>query len=223
MKKILFGIILVTIFNLAIFAQQTPQAFAVKTDNGVAIVYNNGNKSFAFEIFGKEIQNVKVPSDGMFFMVDGKPLQISFPKLKDVLGNQKITDGEKILKTHQIWELDFQSKNVFKQKVTAENEAIVFLNLPKGKSHQTFFWTFTRPENVEKTEFNADAFQSTLVGDTLLVVGSPLAPNQDITAVRRFFNGTLSTLTFLDKPITPNVPKPATTKPKVKAKVKSKK
>ncbi len=48
MKKILLGIILVTIYNLTIFAQQT--AFAVKTDNGVAVFYSNGKKSFAFEI-----------------------------------------------------------------------------------------------------------------------------------------------------------------------------
>lgn len=221
MKKILFGIILVTFFNLVSFAQQT--AFAVKTDNGIAVFYNNGKNSFAFEIFGKDIKPQTFNPNIMLFLVDGKVVQVNFPTLKAVLGGKLIKDENAILKAHQKWELDFQSEQVFKQKLKIESEDSIFLNLTKGESKETFFWSYQRPASEKDSQFVGDAFQATVVGDRVMVIGSPLTPNQDITERRRYFNGTLSTIVFFDKEIKPNTPQTAPAKPKVKAKVKSKK
>ena len=82
MKKILFGLILVTIYNLAAFAQTTPQVYAVKSDNGIIVVYNNKANTFAFEIVGKDIKPQNFNSEIMLFLVDGKVFQANFPKLK---------------------------------------------------------------------------------------------------------------------------------------------
>lgn len=217
MKKILFGLILVTIYNLAAFAQTTPQVYAVKSDNGIIVVYNNKANTFAFEIVGKDIKPQNFNSEIMLFLVDGKVFQANFPKLKNVLGSKIIKDEKEILKAHQKWEIDFQSDQVFKQKLTAENEDTIFLNLEKGKSKQTFFWTYKRPAGNTTNQFVGDAFQSTLIGDRIMVVGSPLTPNQDLRERRQFFNGTLSSLVFFDKELTPgsaNKPSPATPKTK---------
>lgn len=222
MKKILSIFILSLVFSLTILAQENPKVFAVKTENGVAVCYNNGNKTFAFEIFGKEIKPQNTSPGLMLFVVDGKVFQVNFPKLADILEGKKMTDEKEILKAHQKWEIDFQSESVFKQKLIAENEDTIFLNLPKGESKQTFFWTYKRPEGNANDQFVGDAFQSTLIGDTVLVIGSPLAPNQDLRERRQYFNATLSTLMFFDKEISPDATKPTTTKPKAKTTKKTK-
>jgi len=216
MRKIFLVLILLTISKVAMFAQQTPQVYAVNSENGVAVFYNNGKKSFAFEIFGKDIKPQTFNPQIMLFLVDGKVLQVNFPTLKAVLGGKIIKNEKDILKTHQKWEIDFQSEQVFKQKLTIENEDSIFLNLPKGENKQTFFWTYQRPAGSTNDQFVGDAFQSTLIGDRIMVIGSPLTPNQDLRERRRYFNGTLSTLVFFDKPITPNLPKTAPVKPKAK-------
>lgn len=206
MKNILFAIILMIFSGSAIFPQKTPQFFAVKSDHGIIVVYNNKANTFAFEIFGKDIKPQNMNPGLMLFLVDGKVLQINFPKVKDVLEGKKLTDEKEILKLHQKWEIDFQSDQVFKQKLTAENEDTIFLNLAGGKSQQTFFWTYKRPAGESSKEFVGDAFQSTLIGDRIMVIGSPISPNENLRERRQYFNGTLSTLIFYDKEITPGSP-----------------
>lgn len=222
MKKILIVFTTILVFSLAIFAQQTPQVFAVKTEKGIAVCFNNGNKTFAFEIYGKDIKPQNTSPDLMLFLVDGKVFQVNFPKLADVLEGKKISGEKEILKTHQKWEMDFQSDQVFKHKLIAENEDTIFLNLPKGESKQTLFWTYQRPKGSADDQFVGDAFQSTVIGNRILVIGSPLAPNQDLKERRQYFNATLSTLMFFDKPITPNMQKPTSVKPKTKITKKNK-
>lgn len=211
-------LILTAVFSLALAAsaQKAPQAFAVKTDNGLAIFYNNGANSFAFELVGKDIKPQTFGPELMLLLVDQKVVQFNFPKLSDVLGGKSTTNSTEILKLHQKWEIDFQSEQVFKRKLIAENEDLIFLNLKGGKSIETYFWTYQRPEGDNSKQFTGDAFQSLIIGDRMMVVGSPLTSNQDLSEQRRYFNGTLSSLVFFAKETAFNAPKPAPTKTKAK-------
>lgn len=225
MKKLIFVWLLIFAFSLSCFAQETPQLLAVKTEKGMAVVYNNADKTFAFEIVGKDIKKADANPAGLFLVVDSKILQITFPKIKDILGEEKITDEKLILKKHQKWEIDFQSESVFKKQISVENEATKLLLLEKGKLQQTFFWTYKRPETDEKSEYGSDAFQSTLIGDTVFVIGSPFAKDEDLIERRQYFNQTLSSLVFFDKPISAALPKPPAktpVKPKTSNKTKRK-
>jgi hypothetical protein len=217
MKKLVYISIGLMLLALSCFAQNAPKPFAIKTDTGVGIVCNNGNKSFVFEISGNKIESAQ--GGGMLFVVDGKFVQINFVPIETLAETKKLVDNPdtiSMLKLHQIWEMDYQSKEVFKQQVSAEGESEIKLKLVTGKIHDSLFWYYKRPKN-EDDAFIGDAFQSILVGNVVAIVGTSLEPNDDISKRKEYLTKVLSSLVLMDKEINPNVTKP---KPKPKPAVK---
>ncbi len=223
MKKILYISIGFMFLSLSIFAQSVPKPFVIKTDNGVGIVCNNGNQSFVFEIPGNKIQSAQ--AGGMLFVVDGKLVQVNFVPVESLADAKKLVnnpDTISMLKLHQVWEMDYQSKEVFKETVSAEGDSEVKLMLANGKSQDSLFWYYKRPKD-ENAAFIGDAFHSTQVGNVVAIVGTSLEPNDDISKRKEYLVKVLSSLVLLDKEINPNVSKPkAEVKPKIKTPVKRK-
>jgi hypothetical protein len=217
MKKVIYISIGFMFLALSCFAQNAPKPFAIKTDTGVGIVCNNGNKSFVFEIPGNKIESAQ--GGGMLFVVDGKLVQVNFVAVETLADAKKlIVNPDKIsmLKLHQIWEMDYQSKEIFKQTVSAEGETEIELKLANGKFQDSLFWYYKRPKD-ETSAYIGDAFQSIQVGNVVAIVGTSLEPNDDISKRKEYLLKVLSSLVLMDKEINPNPTKP---KPKPKPAVK---
>jgi hypothetical protein len=223
MKKVIYISIGFMFLALSGFAQVAPKPFAIKTDKGIGIVCNNGNKSFVFEIPGNKIESAQ--GGGMLFVVDGKLVQINFVSLETLANTKKIVDNPdtvSMLKLHQIWEMDYQSKEIFKQPLSAEGESEIKLTLAKGKFQDSLFWYYKRPKD-ETSAYIGDAFQSIQVGNVVAIVGTSLEPNDDISKRKEYLTKVLSSLVLMDKEINPNPTKPkAKAKPTVKPTVKRK-
>ncbi len=223
MKKLINISIAFMFLALSVFAQSEPKAFAVKTESGVAIVCNNGNKSFAFEIKGKNVQSAQ--GGGMLFVVDEKLVQVNFVGVDALDSAKKLIENPNtisMMKLHQVWEMDYLSNETFKQKVSIESESEEKFAIANGNFRDSLFWSYKRPKD-ETSAYIGDAFQSTLIGNVVLVVGTTLEPNDDISSRKDYLTKVLSTIVLMDKELDPNASKPKVdTKPSVKKPIKRK-
>jgi hypothetical protein len=195
MKIIISALFSVSLLFTTIFAQLAPLVTAKKTAKGINISCL-GKAPFNFEIEGEKIKQLESREDGFLYSIDGKTLNITVTKASVVLGKNKVTGEENLLKAHQTWELDFQSSFLFQKPLKIAEEETVFVNLGKPAKQQTLFWYFNTPETSPESSENRRALQTTIIGDVFLALGSPLNKEDSLADRRKFFNEILSSLKF---------------------------
>jgi hypothetical protein len=196
MKNTYLAIIVLSLLFTSVSAQLAPPLASKKTASGISIS-SKGNKPFSIEVKGKEIKQLESREDGFLYSVDGKMLNITITKASVVLGKEKISGEENLLKAHQKWELNFQSSFLFQKPLTIAEEETVFVDLGKTAKQHTLFWYFNTPETSTKSGENRRALQTTTIGDVFLALGSPLNKEDSLADRRQFFNEILSSLKLL--------------------------
>ena len=164
--------------------------YTIKTADGVLHVNNSDSKSFTLEIKGKDIRPQQV-DDNIAYGVDGRVVQVVITKIKDVVPAGKSFKDDEILDLHRKWETDYAA-GIYKEtlKTTVEREKI--------ENRQISYWYFTRPSHNE--QFDRDFFVSTVIGDYILVLSSPLPAGAKIGDYKDYLTTIVKTLKVSDKP-----------------------
>jgi hypothetical protein len=188
MFEIKFGkFFVLLLFIIGLNAATVFSQAAIKTENGYLFIKNGKDKSFTIEITGKEVTSVKSPNPT--FLVDGRIVQILSVPLTNFT-NKKMSD-EELLEAHKIWETDYLGDEVFKKKLTVETEKV------SNADRKLLFWYFTRP-NVIK-QYDRDVYMTTIIGNSLLGVSSPIEPAVKIADVQKLFLDIMKSLKVSDK------------------------
>jgi hypothetical protein len=189
MFRVKFGkFLLLTVVVLGLSAITTFSQAAIKTENGYLFIKNGKDKSFTIEVTGKEVKPVK--SRNPTFSVDGTIVQILSLPLTNFT-DKKMND-EELLEAHKIWEIDYLGDKIFKQKLKPET---VKVSLGDRK---LLFWYFVRPNEIK--QYNRDMYMTTVIGNSLLGISSPVEPEVGSSDTQKMFTKIMESLKVSDKP-----------------------
>ena len=187
---------ILSIFLLAcstVSAQQPdltkPGSYSVKTAKGYIFIRNGIKKSLRFDIVGEKVEAKEV-ADNPGFLIDGRLVQILFVPRTNFEPTGKVAMAD-LLETHRKWESEYLANEVFGQ-IKTENR------VEKIADRDVLFWWFSRPKYVK--EFDRDIFATTLFGDDVFGVSSPVAKGSDYSDYRKMFDGIFRTLQIQDEP-----------------------
>lgn len=183
----------------AIFVSAASQAFAqadlskfgdysVKTRSGYLHVHNGEQRSLLIEVAGDKVE-AKTDLQNPTFVIDGELIQILFVKRASYEPTGKVATAE-LLETHRKWEADYLEQVL--GKVATESK------IEKVSGRDVMFWWFKRAKYDQ--EYDRDYYATTLVGDFVFGLSSPVTKGDDLTTYRKRFDAILKTLQIQDKP-----------------------
>ena len=176
---------LVAIMLIAITASAVAKAehFSIKTGDSYLHVYNSETISFTLDIKGKDIKPQQAAGNPAF-LIDGNLVQLLVVGRVGFDPGRKAV-GSKILTQHQEWELDYL-KGVFDSLPKATSRSIQLA----GREH--LIWGFTRPKHA--AEFDRDHFITTVVGDDVVGLSSPVTAGQKIDGYEKRFTEIMASM-----------------------------
>lgn len=166
-----------------------PGSYSVKTANGYIFIRNGKEKSLRFEVVGKIVEPKEVAQNHAF-VVDGRLIQVLIVDHDqyEPSGKAAISD---LLETHLKWESEYLASEVFGEIKTEKK-------LEKIAGRDVLFWWFKRPKFDQ--EFDRDYFATTLFGDKIFGISSPVTKGADYAEYRKIFDGIFGSLQIQDKP-----------------------
>ncbi|HEV7798764.1 MAG TPA: hypothetical protein VGO73_11440 [Pyrinomonadaceae bacterium] len=175
--------------------QQQDGWVAIKTDEGILFVWNVRGLYFTLLIKGKEIKPVNDP-EHIFFMVDGKALQIQLAPIKDFApdAKEKKLDDTSILAAHRDWESKF-IEELLHSKLKVQT-----FNTKLSNGGNASMWQFDMPEAMN-TEAKKQLYLTVVSKDYVLLLNSEATATISDTELRKFLLDTIATLKTYPTPI----------------------
>jgi hypothetical protein len=165
----------------------------IKTADGILWVENGENARFILEIKGADIRPMQ---QYPFLSVDGRPMQVhlvGIEKFHRATGDARATDLT-ILQAHRDWEADHHSKLLSsKLEVTSEPSN-------SAQNRASLIWNYSMPGGKDD-QFKEQWFLTTLLGNHLLLLNTPLKTGEPSNMARDMLVKTLSTLQVSAKQI----------------------
>lgn len=183
----LLGCILLLV--AAVSAQE--QSGAIKTTNGLLIVWNEPGNYYTIEIKGKTVE--PIPNQTLWFKVDGKFFQIATPK-KDQFAKD-VKEDRAVLLAQMKWEADYIG-GLLKQEIKPTS---TWIKLSNGT--EANFWSFDMPKIAEGQTARKQLYISVVKGDRVLMVNSPVEGTEDEKTILKLLTDHISTLKPSDKPL----------------------
>ncbi|HMM78484.1 MAG TPA: hypothetical protein PKC65_00520 [Pyrinomonadaceae bacterium] len=184
-RAILIAIIVVLAAAASAFAERV----SIRTADGYLFIQNGEKLSFACEVKGKDIKpNTDLGNPG--YDVDGHVIQLLFVVNANFDPSGK-TEAGKLLALHRDWEVDYL-KSVFGPDVAPKSETV------KLADRDVLFWNFNRPKFT--TDFDRDAFATTLLERDIFGVSTPVAVGEELSAAKERLLAVMRTLKTSDKP-----------------------
>jgi len=162
---------------------------SIRTADGYLFIQNGEKLSFACEIKGKDIRP-KTDLENPAFVADGHLVQLIWIVSANYDPSGKTETG-KLLALHRDWEVDYM-KTVFGPEVTPRSETL------KVSDRDVLFWNFDRPKFT--TEFDRDAFATTLLERDVFGVSTPVAVGEELAVAKETLLAVMRTLKTSDKP-----------------------
>ena len=192
--------VILFVFTVAATAQQTPDFSTVKTEKGMMVLNNNQVQPFSFLVAGKN-PNARQNDDGSLqIATDSGSLIVYFIKTSAFLDKKKSYNEAETLAAHRVWDVAAQ-ENAWQAKLKnldkGENFVKIF-NLTNSlfptKTISTVYWSYNAPrlDNLNRT-----LYQTVLIGDLILMLGTVFDQSVKPEEVRTFFTQTLESLTIL--------------------------
>lgn len=192
LNRLIVSVMAIFLLSLMISAQQK-QSFgkaSIKTNYGYLFISNTKEKSFTFEIRGKDVKPMTGGNNPMF-TVDGKFFQVVIADTKNFVPDGKKLNEMEILELHKIWESDYLSE-VYGKKLELIIEKV------SVKDFTTMFWGFERPMPNQKID--RDYFLTKVVGKNVLVLSSSLNVGEKVSDYQKFLVEMMETLKISDEP-----------------------
>jgi hypothetical protein len=160
----------------------------VQAEHGYRVVSDGPGDAFTLEITGDVIQQ-KLDLAPLFFTVDKMVLQIVAPEIKDFLQlrKRKKMDDRAVLTAHR----DFEAAYLEEANQTRFHIESSWKTLDNGRD--ALLWAFKMP--VDRTRnVTEQVYLTTLAGDRVLMLVSPLTEQTDRDASIQLLLRTASTL-----------------------------
>ena len=167
---------------------------AVKTSDGLLIVWNQPDNNFSIRAKGVRLE--RVPNQNMAFLFDDKFLQVVAALKADFLTNDQKTqslDEVAVLNTHRDWESKFLSEKLGK-KLDVQSEQI---KLSDGKS--ALIWSFVPPHDAGSVK--KQFFLTVVHREAVVFLNGAATATASEQTVRRFLLETIGTLRSSNKPL----------------------
>jgi hypothetical protein len=181
--------------NLDTPIQQEDGWVAIKTDDGLLFVWNVRGLYFTLLLKGKEIKPVNDP-EHIFFMVDGKALQIQLAPIRDFApdAKEKKLDDNSILAAHRDWESKF-IEEMLHSKLKVQN-----FNAKLSSGSNASLWQFDMPEAMN-SEAKKQLYLTVIRKDYVLLLNSEATATISEEELRKFLLDTIATLKIYPTPI----------------------
>ena len=223
MKNLLLLITILPVFILPVSAQKTPDFQTIKTEKGMMLLYRNEPQAFSFLVPQGNQDSVQNDDGSLLIATDSDALSeallVFFIKKSDFLDKKKMYDDSEILSVHRDLTVK-KLEQVFKTKVNLDIDSKGFVkvynltnNLFPTKLLPTSYWSYVAPtpKNTDRT-----LFQTVVIGDLVLVLGTAFNETTGLEKVRDFFKQTLESITLLPLQKQTVTPKKKPLKSKIK-------
>jgi hypothetical protein len=175
--------------------QQPDGWVAIKTEEGILFVWNVRGLYFTLTLKGKAIKPLDDPAH-IFFMVDGRVLQIQLASIKEFAPNakEKKLDDKSILAAHRDWEAKYIEELVHsKLKVQTFNAKL-------SNGSDASMWQFDMPEGMN-AEVKKQLYLTVVSKDYVLMLNSEATATMSDVEGRKFLLDTIATLKLSPVPI----------------------
>jgi hypothetical protein len=168
---------------------------AIKTDDGILFVWNVRELHFTLAIKGKDIKPLNDP-EHIFFMVDGKALQIQVASTREFApdAKEKKLDDRAILAAHRDWESAF-IEGLLKTKVQLHT-----FNVRLSHGGNASLWQFDMPQGMN-AEAKTQLYLTVLRDDYVVMINSEATTTTPDDTSRKFLLDTMATLKISSVPI----------------------
>jgi hypothetical protein len=175
--------------------QQPDGWVAIKTDEGILFVWNMRGLYFTLSLKGKTIKPLDDPAH-IFFMVDGRVLQIQVASIKEFAPNakEKKLDDKAVLAAHRDWEAKYIEELVHsKLKVQTFNAKL-------SNGSDASMWQFDMPEGMN-AEVKQQLYLTVVSKDYVLMLNSEATATMSDVDGRKFLLDTIASLKLSPIPI----------------------
>jgi hypothetical protein len=168
---------------------------AIKTDQGILFVWNVGSLYFTLSINGKEIKPIDDPKH-IFFMVDGRPLQIQVAAIDNFApdAKDKKLDERAILAAHRDWEAKFVEEMLNSKLIVRT------FNAKLSNGNDASMWQFDMPESLKSTA-TKQLYLTVVTKDHVLLLNTEATATISDADGRKFLLDTMATLKVSPTPI----------------------
>jgi hypothetical protein len=175
--------------------QQEDGWVGIKTDDGILFVWNVRELHFTLAVKGKEIKPLDDP-DHIFFMVDGKALQIQVAAIHEFApyAKEKKLDDRAILAAHRDWESAF-IEGVLKSKLQLHT-----FNVRLSKGGDASIWQFDMPEGMND-QAKTQLYVTVVREGYVVMLNCEATPATSEEEARKFLLDTMATLKISPVPI----------------------
>lgn len=199
------------------FAQTNPAGSysAITTEKGMAIFYRNQPQDFSLLVEGKNPTGRENNNGSLTIETDRNGVEIEFIKTSLFLGKKKLSIDEEILKAHRAWhiatrERDWKTKlNLVSDILTLVTVYSLMDNILPNRKIPTVYYGYGVGDIP-----NRAFYQTVLLGDVILSVGTTFPESVSVDEVRASINRIFESITLL--PPQKSAPKKKTIKGKAK-------
>ena len=175
-------------------AFQENGTFAIKTEYGVLLAWNQPNNNFTLEIVGKDVRPNNSTST-VFISVDGMILQVQTASTSEFVKNVDSSrhNNASLLIAHRDWESEYL-EGVFGKKIKVQSSS-----LKLGSGIEVLAWNFDMPEG-NKGEARKQLFLTAVNGSYVIVLNGVVTESVKEEAVKRLLLDTMATFKASSKP-----------------------
>ena len=200
MKKYLFAIITTLFLSSLIFAQNNAVGTysAIPTEKGMAIFYRNQPQDFSLLVEGKNPTGSENNPQNLSIQTDSISVEIEFIKTSLFLGKKKLTEADEILKAQRAWHIATrETKWNVKLNLISDNFTLVTVynltdSILPNRTIPTVYYGYS-VGGVPNQAF----FQTVLMGDIVLSVGTTFPESVNVDEVRASIKKIIESITLL--------------------------
>lgn len=193
-RKVLAAMLLCLLLAGSAGAGQDGGITAIKTEDGVLLVWNQPDNYFTIEIRGREIHPLD-SAGHVFFNVDGIVFQVQSVAVGEFMKDaaKMGVSPQSTLAAHRDWETRFIESSLHR-KLKVQSSAI---RLKDG--NEALFWEYDMPKGV-KSDAKRQLYLTVVNGGNVLLLNGVMTGKQKEEAVRKLLVNTMETLQKSSKP-----------------------
>jgi hypothetical protein len=191
-QTLLLSLLVLAFFVSAKAQGNENQTVIMQTQDGILVVSNNGDVSFAIEFKGKDFKPLE--HQNIMFTVDGRVVQfVQVANSEFAKPATKTPIDQELLIMHKDWEGKYLNDSL------KSNAVVKFENAILTGNRAALFWEYPMPAK-ENQQVISQLFLTTVVGKSLAVLNVVLEKADTKQAARDYMTKSLSSLKTSPKP-----------------------
>lgn len=193
-QTLLLSLLVLAFFVSAKAQADNNQQLIMQTQDGILVISNNADVSYAIEFKGKDFKSVE--SQNLMFVVDGRVVQLVEVANSEFAKTTPKTDQEMLI-LHKDWE------NKYLNDTLKANAVAKFENVSLPGNRAALFWDYPMPAKMSE-QVAAQLFLTTIAGKSLVAINVGLEKKDTKQAARDYMTKSLSSIKTSQKPFDVN-------------------